>query len=218
MRVPGATGTPMERMLHRYAGRRQGSLTCRTRLDEDRWPGELARAIERGRDGDPAALLYLYLRFAGNVHGYARSLVHDSHEAEDITQQVFAKLMTSLRGYEPRSVPFSAWLLRITRNLALDHLRKRRALPCEEVRGEEGDDGRHTAQLSLALREALAAMSDEQREVVVLRHIAGYSPGEIASRMDRSHSSVEGLNHRGRLALRRELERRGAAPVVAAAA
>lgn len=205
----------MERMLHRYSGRRQGSLACRTSLDKDRWPGELALAVERARKGDPAALLYLYLRFAGNVHGYARSLLHDSHEAEDITQQVFAKLLTSLRSYEPRSVPFTAWLLRITRNLALDHLRKRHAVPCEEVRGEEGDDGRRRAQLSLALREALASMSEDQREVVVLRHIAGYSPGEIASRLDRSHASVEGLNHRGRRALRQELERRGAVPVAA---
>ena len=56
----------------------------------------------------------LYLRYADNVYGYVCSIVRDEHEAEDVTQQVFAKLMTAIARYEPRSVPFSAWILRIS--------------------------------------------------------------------------------------------------------
>ena len=63
-----------------------------------------------------------------------RSLLRDDHEAEDVTQHVFAKLMTNLHKYEPREVPFSAWILRVARNVAVDHMRQRRAIPCEEVR------------------------------------------------------------------------------------
>jgi RNA polymerase sigma-70 factor, ECF subfamily len=204
-------------MLDRYEGRRHGRLDCRRRLDEDRWPAELERAVKQAQEGEADALVYLYLRFAGNVHAYARSLVRDHHEAEDITQQVFAKMLTSLSGYTQQAVPFSAWLLRITHNLAIDHLRRRRPVPCEEVEPPERGDEHRTAQLALAIRESLAEMSQDQREVVVLRHIAGYSPGEIARRLERSPDSVHGLGHRGRRALRRGLERRGAEPVVAAA-
>jgi RNA polymerase sigma-70 factor (ECF subfamily) len=167
--------------------------------------------------GSDDAIAYLYRRFSGNVYGYARSIVRDDHEAEDVAQQVFARLMTSLGSYEQRSVPFSAWLLRITHNLAIDQLRRRRATPCAEVRApsEAGDDDDG---LSLALREALSQLPDGQREVVVLRHVAGWTPGEIADRLDKSEDAVHGLHHRGRRALKDSLRRLEAEPVTAAAA
>ena len=60
--------------------------------------------------------------------------MRDDYEAEDVTQHVFAKLMMKLEKYEPREVPFSAWIIRVARNVAVDHMRQRRAIPCEEVR------------------------------------------------------------------------------------
>ena len=65
------------------------------------------------------------------------------------------------------------------------------------------------------LREALAVLPRDQREVLVLRHFAGLSPGEIAQRTGRTEGSVHGLHHRGRRALTAELSRRGAAPATA---
>jgi RNA polymerase sigma-70 factor (ECF subfamily) len=55
------------------------------------------------------------------------------------------------------------------------------------------------------VRAALAALPEEQREVVVLRHVVGLTPGEIADRMGRTESAIHGLHHRGRRALQREL-------------
>src|SRR2546429_8678029 len=81
--------------------------------------GTVSRAVARAKEGDSDAIRYLYVRFAGNVYGYARSIIRDEHEAEDVTQQVFAKLMLSIHKYEQRDVPFSAWILRITHNLAI---------------------------------------------------------------------------------------------------
>ena len=60
--------------------------------------------------------------------------MRDEHEAEDVTQQIFAKLLTTIDRYEPRQVPFSAWILRVAHNAAIDHLRARRPVPLEEVR------------------------------------------------------------------------------------
>jgi RNA polymerase sigma-70 factor (ECF subfamily) len=173
------------------------------------------RAVGRAKAGDIDALHYLYVRYADSVQGYVRSIVGDHHEAEDVTQNVFAKLMTAIRKYEQRNVPFSAWILRVARNAALDHLRARRLIPCEEVRtSEEGHEEAGYDRIQ-SLRQALEQLPNEQREVLVLRHIAGLSPGEIATRLDKSEGSIHGLHHRGRGALREALEDQDSAPVTA---
>lgn len=173
-------------------------------------------AVRRAQAGDREAFAFLYARYADDVCGYARSIVHDYHEAEDITQQVFAKLMSVIGKYEERAVPFFAWVLRVTRNVALDHLRQQRSIPVEEVRGS-APNGKPATGLreERELAEALGALPPAQREVLVLRHVAGLSPGEIATRTGRSEGSVHGLHHRGRRALTAELDRRGAAPTTA---
>ncbi len=197
-------------------GLTDGRFHRRSSFDRDLRPGELAAAVAQAKVGDREAVRYLYLRFSPNVYGYARSIVCDEHEAEDVTQQVFARLITSLARYEDRGVPFSAWLLRITHNMAIDHMRRRLTL-CDEtaVAEESAEDRSH--ELAGALREALVELPETQRQVLVMRHVGGYSPGEIGAALDRSEDSIHGLHHRGRRALKQELVRRGAAPAIAAA-
>jgi RNA polymerase sigma-70 factor, ECF subfamily len=185
-------------------------------------PGErdtetVSRAVARLKEGDRSALHFLYVRFADDVCGYVNSIVHDSHEAEDITQNVFAKLPTAIRRYEQREVPLGAWILRVARNAALDHLRARRQIPFEEVR--TSDDGHEQVgfERSQSLRVALSQLPADQREVLVLRHIAGMSPGEIAERLGKTEGSIHGLHHRGRSALQDALRELDAAPVIAVA-
>ena len=163
-------------------------------------------AVGRAKEGDADALRFLYLRYADNVYGYVCSIVRDEHEAEDVTQHIFAKLLTALGRYEPRVVPFSAWILRVAHNAAIDHVRMRRPVPVEEVRpadaADEGDGGRERF---ADLRLALAALPAEQRDVIVLRFLVGLTPGEVAERMGRSEDAVHGLQHRGRRRLAREM-------------
>ena len=104
-----------------------------------------------------------------------------------------------------------AWILRVARNAALDHLRARRQIPFEEIR--TSDEGHEQIGFDRwqCLKEALDRLSSEQREVLVLRHIAGLTPAEIAGLLDKTEGSVHGLHHRGRGALQgalRELGRR----------
>ncbi|MGD0454565.1 MAG: sigma-70 family RNA polymerase sigma factor [Solirubrobacteraceae bacterium] len=176
-------------------------------------PGLVSQAVKRAQQGDRQALGFLYARYADNVCGYVRSIVHDQHEAEDITQHVFAKLIQVIGKYEERDVPFFAWILRVSRNVAVDHIRRQRAIPVEEVRVvDEGGGGPEDGERMNDLKEALAMLPPDQREVLVLRHFAGLSPTEIAERTGRSEGSVHGLHHRGRRALTAELSSRGAAP------
>jgi RNA polymerase sigma-70 factor (ECF subfamily) len=162
-------------------------------------------AVLRAQAGNADAIRLLYLRYKDNVYGYVLSFVRDQHEAEDITQHVFLKLMSAIGKYQPREVPFTSWLLRVARNVALDHMRRRRAVLCEEVyepthqTDESGDDRRR------AIQHALEALPEEQRDVIVLRHLVGLSPGEIATQMGRTEASIHGLHHRGRQAMKREL-------------
>jgi RNA polymerase sigma-70 factor (ECF subfamily) len=185
---------------------------CSAAVDES--PARLQQtrlAVARAKEGDRDALQFLYVRYSNNIYGYVRSIVRDDHEAEDVTQHVFAKLMTTLVKYDDRGVPFFAWLLRMARNVAIDHLRANRLTPTENV---IDPDLSSAADLDRAetVRAALATLPEEQRQVVVLRHVIGLTPGEIADRMGRSESSIHGLHHRGRRALQRELARLDSTP------
>ena len=169
-------------------------------------------AVARAKNGDDDAIRFLYLRYADNVYGYVCSIVRDEHEAEDVTQQIFAKLLTALPKYEPRVVPFSAWILRVAHNAAIDHVRARRSVPFAEVRSPEQEDHDLSWERGHDLREALETLPIEQRDVIVLRFIYGLSPGEIAEKIGRSEDAVHGLQHRGRRSLRAELVRLQSAP------
>ena len=196
----------------RLAGRFRPDNNLSKGADRDRL---VAQAVTRAKAGDQEALRFLYVSYADNVYGYVRSIVRDDYEAEDVTQHVFAKLMVVLPKYEQRSVPFAAWILRVARNVAVDHMRARRAIPFEEVLElDERKDFGDSQQTSIALREALETLPEEQREVIVLRHLVGLSPGEIAGRMGKSEPSIHGLHHRGRGALRTTLAERECAPAV----
>jgi RNA polymerase sigma-70 factor (ECF subfamily) len=175
----------------------------------------VTKAIARAQDGDLGALHFLYVRYADDVLRYVKSVVRDHHEAEDITQDVFIKLIRVIGKYEPRDVPFAAWILRVARNAALDHLRARRMTPCDDIRVADGDQSQVSHERGRDLREALAQLPEEQRDVLVLRHIVGLSPGEIADVLGKTESSVHGLHHRGRLTLKSSLVELGSAPVVA---
>jgi RNA polymerase sigma-70 factor (ECF subfamily) len=186
-------------------------------------PGEsnsrlVSQAIKRAQAGDREALGFLYARYADNIYGYVRSIVHNHHEAEDITQHVFTKLMRVIGKYEERDVPFFAWALRVARNVTMDYIRSERLIPVEEVRKadhREESDPASSGRLS-DLREALDTLPLAQREVLILRHVAGLSPIEIAKLTGKSEGSIHGLHHRGRRTLAAELTSRGMAPTTMA--
>jgi RNA polymerase sigma-70 factor, ECF subfamily len=183
----------------------------------DERDGMLSSAIARAKEGDTNALHFLYVRYADDVYGFVNSIVRDHHEAEDITQNLFAKLMRIIGKYEQREVPFSAWILRVARNAALDHMRARRQIPFEEVRTTDEGHEQVGFERFQSLRTALDRLPGDQREVLILRHIAGLTPPEIADVLGKTESSIHGLHHRGRGALQAALRELEAAPVTAVA-
>jgi RNA polymerase sigma-70 factor (ECF subfamily) len=170
------------------------------------------RAVARAKDGDWDAIHFLYVRYSEDVRVYVRSIVKDHHDAEDITQTIFARLITAIRKYETRDVGFASWLMRVARNSALDHVRAKRQIPVEEVQVHDSG-GYHNAERLHSLREAFEQLPHEQRTVLVMRHVVGLSPAEIAQRLNKSEGSIHGLHHRGRKALQATLREMQAAPV-----
>jgi RNA polymerase sigma-70 factor, ECF subfamily len=174
-------------------------------------------AIIAAQRGDSEGIHFLYARYSSEVLRCIRSIVQDPHDAEDITQDVFAKLITTIGRYEVRDVPFSAWILRVARNAALDHLRSRakKSIPSEDVVVEDSGREETSRHKGDDLRAALDLLPGAQREVVVLRHVVGLTPTEIAASLGKSENSINGLHHRGRRALQSQLRALGAAPLVA---
>ena len=173
-----------------------------THLDRDRALVDAARR-------DPAAFDALYRRYLAQIYSYAYYELGDHHEAEDITQGVFLKLMRVLGSYTPRDVPFAAWLRRVARNAAIENLRSKRPLPVHELQTGEHSREELRCERVRDLRQALERLPYDQREVLILRHLAGLSPGEIARMLDKTEAAVHGLHHRARNAFKatlRELE------------
>lgn len=171
----------------------------------------IARFVE---EGDCDALRDLYLHYSGPVYHQVRAVIRDEHEAQDLTQLVFLKLVAALRGYDPSHGPFCPWLLRVARNLAIDAIRKRQAVPAGHLPDEPSDETPRDR--ASALYDALSGLSADQREVLLLRQVIGLLPSEIAVRMDRTEGSVHALHHRARRAMCASLEHLEAAPATLA--
>ena len=85
-------------------------------------PDLVTLAVARAKEGDTNALHFLYVRFADDVCGYVNNIVRNLDDSRDITQNVFGKLATVIQTCEPDEIPFAAWIQRVSRNAAVDHL------------------------------------------------------------------------------------------------
>jgi RNA polymerase sigma-70 factor (ECF subfamily) len=154
----------------------------------------------------------LYVRHVAAVHRHVLRIVGDVHDADDVTQQVFAKLLTGLDRYRPGEAPFVAWVLRIAHNCAIDHVRRVRTVPVDEADEPEARDDRRADEARTSLHAALASLPQAQRDVLLLTHLVGLSPQEIAEVLGRSVRAVHGLHYRGRAAAQLALSDLGSAP------
>ena len=168
--------------------------------------------IARAQNGDEAAFDGLYARFQRTVFRFLYYRVGDVAGADDLTADVFLRVARALPGYRRQRASFQAWLLQIARNLSIDHYRRARSRPQEpldERMASDGDDLDQVAERRLTharLRAALETITEEQREVIVLRFVAGCSTAEVATVIGKSETAVKALQRRGLEALRARLQ------------
>ena len=169
--------------------------------------------VDRARQGDADAFGLLYDRFQPEIVRYLAHRVGDPDTAEDLAQQVFLKAWQAIPRYEARGVPFKAWLYRMAHNQMVDHFRTRR--PTADLDGIDVPEEAEAEALvlagetSAALEAALAKLSEDHRQVLVLRFLMEKSAREIGGRKE---VTVRGLQMRALQALRREIEGTGGLP------
>ena len=163
--------------------------------------------------GDEAALAALYERYVDAIYRYVAYRVNDPYVAEDITADVFLRMVESLSQYEERGVPFVAWLYRISHARVIDYWRRanrRPTVPIDSLTGHEEHSEDVAAAMDIlqhrALRDALQNITDEQQEVLVLKFIQGLSNEEISQIVGKTIGAVKALQHRGLEALARLLK------------
>ena len=169
-------------------------------------------ALRRAKRGDADALDYLYRHYAPGVFAYVRRILRNDYDAQDVTQQVFVKLATSLDKYDARRAGFSAWLLRMAHNLAVDHLRKQRLTLLSDPVETTGDTEQPDLDDGRSLREMFSALSSAQRDVLLLREVVGLTPREVAKRLGKTEAAVNTCHHRARRAAVRSLIAMGSTP------
>jgi RNA polymerase sigma-70 factor (ECF subfamily) len=172
---------------------------------------EIEQLVERARGGDEAAFADIYRTYAVPIYRFFAYRVQGRELAEDLSQQVFLKMIEQLPNYRSKGAPFAAWVFRIARNIWIDqHRTSHPAAPLESL-SESSQDGPGPEESALRkldwerVRSALYRLPDEQREVVVCRFFAELSPAETAALMGRSEGSVRVIQHRALAALRRML-------------
>lgn len=168
--------------------------------------------VERAKARDERAFAALYELYAPKIHSYFYYHLNGrSHEAEDLTNEVFVKVLEKIRTFEFRGLPFSSWLYRIAHNHLIDHVRGQPKLgpvaleDCLELREERAQRDLDNALSAQDLKEALWYLTAEQRQVIVLRFVQGLNTLETALAMDRSEDAVKKLQARGLMMLKKVL-------------
>lgn len=158
--------------------------------------------IQRAKAYDPDALSTLYERYYQGIYRYVYYRVGSSALAEDLTADVFVKMLHGIQSYSVQGVPFSAWLYRIARNRVIDHMRRqpeKADLSLEEARVETIASGETTLEQALQRDELLKAvqvLTDDQRQVIILKFIEDMDNATIAAVMGKTEGAVKSLQHR----------------------
>jgi RNA polymerase sigma-70 factor (ECF subfamily) len=165
-------------------------------------PADIEELVQRAQRGEPAAVGLLYQTYAQKIYRYIVVRVADEAEAEDLTAEVFVKMVEGLPNYRLTNAPFEAWLYRIAAARVVDFYRRTRRRPQEELTEtmaandplpeEHLQQNQEVAQL----HEALQQLNEEQQTVLILRFVERRSHEEVADILGKGVNAVRSIQHR----------------------
>ena len=167
---------------------------------------------ERASQYDSQALAEIYARYAEPIYRYLYRYVGDAHQAEDLTSEVFLKLLQVLDTPQAPRERLEGWLYRVAHNLGTDWFRSTSRNPVTSLAEElVADDNLPAAvlekrQLQKQLRTALGRLTTDQQRVILLRFGQGFKLGEVARLLDKSEGAVKLLQHRAVQRLRASMD------------
>jgi RNA polymerase sigma-70 factor (ECF subfamily) len=176
---------------------------------------EESELIKRAQRREPAALAEIYNRHQPAIFRYVFYRVADQATAEDLTSEVFVRMVRAIDRFAYRGRPILAWLYSIARNLVVDHYRRSNRSQQVELSEElitflpDPEDRIHDWRVRQRLIEAISQLTEEQSEVIVLRFVEGLDTKTVAEMVGKSVPAVKSLQYRGLVALRECLEQNG---------
>jgi len=163
------------------------------------------------RSFDRKTLAAIYDEYYTPIYRYISRQVEDMETARDLTSDVFNRFLNAIQIGQGPDKSIKSWLYRAAHNIVVDHYRRRKFhdhLPLPEQIVAEGHDPAYEVELSLAagrVRSALQTLTPDQRQVITLKFLAGFSNAEVAEIMDKPVGSVKALQHRALASLQRQL-------------
>jgi len=174
------------------------------------------RLLQQVRRGDTDAFASLYQDNVQAVFRYIAYRVNNAQLAEDLTGDVFIRALKSISTYEDQGKPFLAWLYRIAHARVVDHYRQTNRRPEAATLDEQPIEAPGDMDASLirrqaakVLREAIADLTEDQQQVIILRFIEGQRIEMVAEQMGKQANAIKQLQHRALHALAARLERAG---------
>jgi RNA polymerase sigma-70 factor, ECF subfamily len=168
--------------------------------------------VRRAQQKDSEAFAQLYEAYFDKIYRYIVMRVRNEMEAEDMTQQVFMKMLHSISSYTARGLPFSAWIYRIAHNLVVDHLRQQNKKATVDIEGiplpDIGEDPQYLIEKHIDIedmKKAIHKLTQSQQEVISLRFTGELSIAECAAIMGKNEGAIKALQHSAVLALRKAL-------------
>ncbi len=177
-------------------------------------PDDEQELLQKASRAEPAALGMLYDQYVERIYAYIYHRVGQADLAEDLTGQVFMRMLEAVRSGKGWRTSFSGWLYRIAHNLVIDHYRRKHRATlvdiddAEPLQAQAGDPVRSVENQyeRERLRTALAKLTEEQSQVISLRFLEDLSIAEVAEIMEKTEGAVKALQYRAVLALRRVMQ------------
>lgn len=184
---------------------------------------EVSDLVMKAQGGDQSSFALLYERFFDQIFRYVSFKTGSPTEAEDITGEVFVRMIESIHRFKWQGHPFSSWLFRIAHNLIVDYFRKKgkKALvplegSADNLQSDQVDvDRRIDLELAMdEIRRAMEGLTELQREVISMRFAGGLSVAETARAIGKKDNAIKALQHAGLKKLRMTLAAEDSLPVL----
>ncbi|PYU89679.1 MAG: RNA polymerase subunit sigma-24 [Acidobacteria bacterium] len=178
------------------------------------------KLVERCLQGDDAAWEAIVTTYARRIYNLGYRYTGRTDEAEDLTQEIFIKIYQNLKAFRPEAGNLLNWILKVSRNLIIDHYRQTRRFQhtagSEEMETMNLSDEKlpdahrlmEQSEASRFLRDGLQALSPELKEAVILRDLEGMAYQEIAQLLNVPEGTVKSRINRGRIELAKLLVKR----------
>lgn len=177
--------------------------------------------VDKARAGDPEACGWLYERYFDRIYRYTYLKLGDPLDAEDLTEQVFLKMIESVGSFQWQGSSFASWLYRIAHNLVVDFLRqhsRRPQTPLESVSevlpsdGDSPDDHAERRDFAGHLVGAMSDLTDLQAQVIALKFGSDLTNAQVAEILDRTEGAVKALQYSALQKLNKLMATRGFGP------